>query len=506
MSCRLVLVTLVARAFDLDTATHHVNGAAAEGVSSRLQVHIPHTLFRPDGYEHREALFGIPPYGGKITQFVYYADSELCDPQVDTRVGYPSRPIDPDTQKMAVWPSPYILMVDRGTCTFVTKVRNAQRSGAAGVIIADNSCLCDALSTCFSEPGVECEEREPIMADDGSGADISIPAFLLFKQDADVVKAELRADRVVQMEMAWSLPSPDDRVEYELWSVPTDLISRNFLRTFKEAAVAFGDRAYFTPHQYIYDGIKSNCQGLAGENQCYNLCTNNGRYCATDPDNDLDKGISGADVVIESLRRMCVWKHYGEEDGVGNEWWDYVNLFMMQCDTPDMFSNAECISSVTTKAAIDESVITDCMLDSGGTDADQPNTLLDDEINAKINVGVVIVPVSFVNRASIRGALEFVTMVRAICAGFATGTAPKICNSCVPCGDVKTCVQTGYCVGGGGGKSVSKVAFLGSLFCLSAVFGCIGLIQYRRTQRKIREQVRGIVAEYMPLDMNADFD
>merc|ERR1719246_284492 len=145
--------------------------SAKEGISSRLQVHIPQTLMRLDGYEHREALFGIPPYGGKITQLVYYADD--------------------GSGKMMPWPSPYILMVDRGTCTFVTKVRNAQRNGAAGVIIADNSCLCSATE-CKSEPGVSCEQREPIMADDGSGRDISIPAFLMFKQDSDVLIANLK--------------------------------------------------------------------------------------------------------------------------------------------------------------------------------------------------------------------------------------------------------------------------------------------------------------------------
>jgi len=479
--------------------------SAVDGISSRLQVHIPHTLFRQDGYDHREALFGIPPYGGKITQFVYYADSDLCDAQVDTRVGFPERPLD-KSGKMEPWPSPYILMVDRGICTFVTKVRNAQRSGAAGVIIADNSCLCDAGKTCFSEPGVECEEREPIMADDGSGADISIPAFLMFKQDADVVKAELRANSVVQMEMAWSLPSPDDRVEYDLWTIPTDPVSRNFLRTFKDASMGLGARAYFTPHMYIYDGIKSNCRGFDGESQCYNLCTNNGRYCATDPDNDLDKGISGADVVEESLRRICIWKHYGEENGVGVEWWDYVNIFMMQCDTPDLFMKPKCINEVMYKASIDEAVVQQCIDDSGGLDEDKPNTILDAELTARENVGVVIVPAAYVNRASIRGALEFVTMFRAVCSGFAAGTEPKICKSCVPCADTKTCVQSGHCIGSGNGESVSKTAFLGSVIALSGIFGLIGLIQYRRTQRKIREQVRGIVAEYMPLDKNLDFD
>ena len=64
----------------------------------------------------------MPPYGGSIAQNVYYANSDLCDPNVDTRGGYPSRETD-STGKMAPWPSPYILMVDRGACTFVKKVR-----------------------------------------------------------------------------------------------------------------------------------------------------------------------------------------------------------------------------------------------------------------------------------------------------------------------------------------------------------------------------------------------
>lgn len=78
---------------------------------------IPHSLFKEEGYDHREALFGVPPYGGSIAQNVFYADSDLCDPAVDTTKGYPARADN------SPWPSPYILMVDRGGCTFVKKVR-----------------------------------------------------------------------------------------------------------------------------------------------------------------------------------------------------------------------------------------------------------------------------------------------------------------------------------------------------------------------------------------------
>jgi hypothetical protein len=82
---------------------------------------IPHSLFKEEGYDHREALFGVPPYGGSIAQNVYYADADLCDPNVDTRRGYPIRAKD-SSGKMEPWASPYILMVDRGGCTFVQKV------------------------------------------------------------------------------------------------------------------------------------------------------------------------------------------------------------------------------------------------------------------------------------------------------------------------------------------------------------------------------------------------
>ena len=53
---------------------------------------------------------------------MFYAQQELCDGDVDTTIGVPIRPIDLDTKKMQPWPSPFILMVDRGGCTFVKKV------------------------------------------------------------------------------------------------------------------------------------------------------------------------------------------------------------------------------------------------------------------------------------------------------------------------------------------------------------------------------------------------
>ena len=468
----------------------------------RIKTQIPHTLFREEGYDHREALFGTPPYGGSIAQTVYYADSDLCDPNVDNTKGYPTR--ETKKGKMEPWQAPFILMVDRGGCTFVKKVRNAQRAGAAGVIIADNTCLCSDADCVVKSDNPSCETSEPIMADDGSGGDISIPSFLMFKVDADLIKDQLMADQPVQLEMSWSLPTPDDRVEYDLWTVPTDVVSKKFLKNFKPIAEALGDRAYFTPHMYIYDGVRTHCQGKDGENFCYNLCTNSGRYCATDPDNDLDRGISGADVVKESLRRLCIWKHYGDADGIGLTWWNYISEFMDRCNTPDYFMNEDCVSDCYKHSGVDKAEIDRCIVDSGGLEGDVPNAFLDLEIAAQTERGVVVLPTAFVNTAAIRGQLSSNSVFHAVCAGYAEGTTPDICTKCSSCTDSVSCVETGVCNSASGSSSgtVSTHFFAMSMLIVVAAFGGVGYWHYQKTREDMREQVRGILAEYMPLEDN----
>jgi hypothetical protein len=430
---------------------------------------------------------------------VYYANASLCESNVDAYRGYPERPIDEDTGKMRPWEPPYILLVDRGGCTFVKKVRNAQRAGAAAVLIADNMCLCSYPECQPDKEGEACEVEEPIMADDGSGSDISIPAFLLFKQDADPIRDALMSNTQVRVEMSFSMPSPDGRVEYDLWTTPTDSISRPIEQNFKEAAVALGDKALFTPHMYIYDGIKAGCD-QNGVDECYNLCTNAGRYCAIDPDEDLDSGISGADVIRESLRRLCVWSLAGS-DGIGSKYWNYIKEFNARCysdpiDKPEMFMDAACVSGALSQAGVKESDVNRCMDDSGGLEGNVKNSLLDKELQAKDAAGIILIPTLFVNQAPVRGSLSFATAFKAICAGYAGGLEPAVCKQCSDCLDEAKCVQAGgKCTSGfstSGG--VSFPIFASSMILMTGSLLAIGYVVHRRQQRHMQEQVRGIIA------------
>ena len=79
-----------------------------------ITVSFPQDLKVTGGYAHSDALFGIPNYGGKITANVIYADDDGCD-GLDNTKGFPKT-------KGKAWESPFILMIDRGDCTFVSKV------------------------------------------------------------------------------------------------------------------------------------------------------------------------------------------------------------------------------------------------------------------------------------------------------------------------------------------------------------------------------------------------
>lgn len=66
-----------------------------------------------------------------------------------------------------------MVLVDRGNCTFVTKVRNIEKLGVHIGLISDD----------------KAEDSENlIMSDDGSGSSVNIPSFIIRKKDADVIK------------------------------------------------------------------------------------------------------------------------------------------------------------------------------------------------------------------------------------------------------------------------------------------------------------------------------
>jgi hypothetical protein len=458
----------------------------------------------PDGVQNiKPALFGMPKYQGEISGRVIYAtpgDRDGCAP-INTSV-------------VDKWPSAgesYIVMVDRGECTFVTKVRNVQEVGGKAVVIVDN----------------RDETNLPFMADDGTGGSITIPSTLISKADGDTIKAAYQ-DGTVIATMRWKVPNPDGVVEWSLWSSSYDQAAVDFKASFQLVTDALADYSVFEPHYFFLNGSWYGCRDYGGT-ACGNQCTNSGRYCSVDPEHDLTSGISGADVVRENLRQICVWRNVKNDNP--DKWWKYINCFQKNCTETQNF-NADCSKSCQQSFGISTDLVSSCISSSGGTeDNGGENNIINEAITTRTDSGIFLLPSVIVNNDIYYGTLTCPDPIQTstcgvlsdICAGYAKGTAPDACtggdgcplgqsrDACGNCGGDGSFDVCGNCLPQGhpdrrddanncaDSKGVSAASVVGIVFvmvtCVSLGFFYI----HRRSQASMRRELADIMQQYVPL-------
>jgi len=149
-----------------------------------------HYKFSNGKIDAMPALYGIPVYNGNFVGILkmFPDHMDVCDQVPDNY--FQSDPMDASTKKIA--------LVERGTCTFVHKVKNCQKAGAKGVVVFNNV-----------------KAPLPIMADDGTGDSVSIPSIIISNLDGLILKSNVQDDSGldVEIEILWGLPRPDGRVE-----------------------------------------------------------------------------------------------------------------------------------------------------------------------------------------------------------------------------------------------------------------------------------------------------
>jgi len=317
-----------------------------------------------------------------------------------------------------------VVVLDRGFCAFTKKALHAQNAGADAVIIVDN----------VDEPLVTMDAS----ADDqsvGEAANITVPVGLVTKATGDIFEPILTAGTTILVTLNWTdvLPHPDSRVEWELWTNSGDNCGakcdaqKGFIKDFKETAVTLEKNGYtqFTPHYVTW-----LCPPEAiDEPFCVQQCINNGRYCCPDPDSDFAAGFSGADVVTENLRTLCVFR---EANATASpwKWWDYVTQFEDACTMANgRFNDLECAESVLVALSLDVDAIRACV---GDVTADVVNDVLENEQEMQLDDGrrgdINILPTVVINDRQYRGKLTREAVLRTLCSGFAESTRPELCD------------------------------------------------------------------------------
>ncbi|XP_016484907.1 vacuolar-sorting receptor 6 [Nicotiana tabacum] len=364
--------------------------------------------------------FGVPDYGGSLVGTVVYPkkDSNGCTV------------FDGDKPFKSQAHRPNFLLLDRGDCYFALKVWNGQQAGAAAVLVADS----------IDEPLITMDSPEESTDADGYIDKIGIPSALIGKSFGDTLKEALKKGEEVVIKMDWteSMPHPDQRVEYELWTNSNDECGvrcdeqMNFIKSFKGHAQILEKGGYtmFTPHYITW-----YCpEAFILSSQCKSQCINHGRYCAPDPEQDFGEGYQGKDIVFENLRQLCVHR-VANKSNRSWVWWDYVTDFHIRCSMKQKRYSKECAEEVMKSLDLPVEKIKKCM---GDPEANVENKVLKTEQDLQVGRGprgdVTILPTMVVNDVQYRGKLERAAVLKAICAGFKETTEPSICLS----GDLET--------------------------------------------------------------------
>lgn len=393
----------------------------------------------------REALFGVPPYGESITSRVLHSDGNPTACDVLTREQIPD-----------IGEEPFILLVLRGNCTFVTKVRHAEMVGAEAVIIRDNR----------DEP------RLPYMADDGTAGDVHIPSIMVNHEDGDSILAASG----VTAQMTFTIEESDN-VRIDFWTNSWDTITEEFKEEFGDVVRALGKDITVHPQLLVLDGSHWGCDTPA--HICGEQCTNGGRYCAVDPEHHLGTGVSGANVIEENLRQQCLATVLSTSNQA--LWFNYTAQFNKECK--DQWTS-QCSYGQMANLGIDTTQVQQCVTSSGGTTADAENSILKQQLGLIVQQGIQLIPTILINGEAYRGGYSCpkphdaysCAILRVVCAGFTDGNEPAACfdSGGCPLGQLRD--ECGVCGGNG--------AFDQCGFCLrknSSVFGklcvdCAGVV------------------------------
>ena len=425
---------LAAAPLALLAATFCTSPAAADFIveTNALRVNFPVGI--RGSYAASIGNFGSVFYGGSMSGQAFYpgvnSRHETDSPWACEKFHYGA-----DT-----FPEPHtglarIAIVDRGDCYFVEKVYYAQQAGAMAVIVADDV----ERDTLVTMDTPDDDPRDPTQDLVRMAANITVPSVLVLKSTGDAMKDALRDGKDVLLTLDWtdSVPHPDSRVEWELWSNSNDACGakcdaqKAFVREFAGIAKVLEKGGYtqFTPHYITWFCPEE----YRDSEECMSECIGGGRYCAPDPDDDLSSGYEGKDVVTENLRQLCVFRQ-ANATGEPWLWWSYVTQFGVLCTMEDSSYDEECAERVLSNLSPDWDVqaTRDCV---GHPAHDAPIAILDAEQAAQEGDpatgrgDVTILPTVVLNNVQYRGSLTKSAVLRALCAGFPDRAAPEICST-----------------------------------------------------------------------------
>ncbi|CAK61079.1 unnamed protein product (macronuclear) [Paramecium tetraurelia] len=365
-------------------------------VQGKLKVIRPAELVDRLGSKIDMALanFGEIPFGHRLVGYVDMASpTDACSP------------LEPAQGSQ-------FLLIERGECTFVTKVRNAQNAGYSLAIIGNNND--DPLTSDF------------VMADDGHGHSVSIPSIFITSRDFQILKQYStrigdNLDDKVFILVKFDVQKKE-RIDVLLNLKVNDRDSYRVIDEFSDYYnLLQKENVNYTLVYEIFSTNTTETEHFTDPDNC--ICSR--RYCAEDPDG---AGIAtGKNIIQEIIRQTCIFKLYADQ------FFQYMDKFNFQCSKPQAYST--CGSKIITNLQISADEINKCRDDSfidvvsnevTKNETNAFNTILEHQLLLKQQAGWFMIPSAIVNSVVYKGRLTGKGIFGEICNSF--NTPPSICK------------------------------------------------------------------------------
>jgi len=151
-----------------------------------------------------------------------------------------------------------------------------------------------------------------------SGANILIPTIIIPRDSGAKLTADLKTKGKVIVTITFP-PEPKDNkimLQYFFSSADTTKNAFKFIKDFKDFYLQAQDAFDFEPHYVTWSYVSDKPKNIE---ITYDDCLSSGRYCSPDPDHEGP--LQGADVVMENLKQICIWRTSPIK------WWSYIEKF-----------------------------------------------------------------------------------------------------------------------------------------------------------------------------------
>ena len=305
-----------------------------------------------------------------------------------------------------------ILLVKRGECTFVSKVRNAQQAGANMVIIINNS---------------DEDIHNLIIADDGTGNDIYIPSAMINKKDGDKIYNFLQENNNKVYVIIDFLLNQNKKIELETFFSSSEIKAYQLLINLSKYFPDFKNQIIYKPR---YVSHKSPNYQKNNRNKVSN-CVSGGLYCYFPKKSTIVQ--DGEIIILENLRQKCVYKLSLDRKDI-NIYFKYMEFFYEYCiniDKPDF--SEKCSNKALQFIGLSEFMIHKCIAISFGVSNysnsifQNDNNILKDDYDIQSYYYINSFPAVIINRMPIEGIINENKIIETMC--YYAYERPSLCNN-----------------------------------------------------------------------------